>query len=134
MRNLIVPAVLIVAASAAFADAPATPPPLNIHKATGPITVDGDLSDPGWKDAAVIDHWWETSPGDNIPPKVKTTAWVTYDDHYFYIAVKCDDPDPSRIRAPFVDRDLVIGTMDNIAVFLDTRNDKRTSLELRVSA
>jgi len=134
MYKTAVAAVLVLAASAAFADTPPTPAPLNIHRTTGQITIDGDLSDSGWKDAVILDHWWETSPGDNVPPKVKTTAWVTYDDRYFYVGVKCDDPDPSKIRAPFVDRDDVIGTMDNIAVFLDTRNDKRTAMELRVSA
>ena len=83
--------------------------------------------------AAVIETFWETSPGNNVPPKVKTTAWVTYDDRYFYIAVKCDDPDPRKIRAPYVDRDNVIGTDDNVAIFLDTRNDRRSAVEIRVN-
>src|SRR5688500_1752663 len=47
--------------------------------------------------------------------------------------VRADDPDPKKIRAPFVDRDGVIGTDDNIAIFLDTRNDKRSAIELRVN-
>jgi len=62
----------------------------------GLITIDGDLGDAGWKKAAVIGAFWETSPGNNVPSKVKTTAWVTYDDRYVFIAVKCDDPDASR--------------------------------------
>ncbi|MCU1227671.1 MAG: hypothetical protein JWO97_555, partial [Acidobacteria bacterium] len=108
-------------------------PPLAVHRATGAISIDGKLDDAGWKDAAVIDHFYETSPGDNTPPKVKTTAWVTYDERYFYIGVRCDDPEPATIRAPFVDRDAVIGTDDNVAVFLDPRNDKRSAMELRVN-
>ncbi|HEY6930414.1 MAG TPA: DUF5916 domain-containing protein, partial [Thermoanaerobaculia bacterium] len=97
------------------------------------ITVDGDLSDPGWEGAAVIDAFWETSPGDNTPPKVRTVAYLTYDDKAFYIGVRCDDPRPDRIRAPYADRDQVIGTDDNIAVFLDTRNDRRAAMEFRVN-
>jgi hypothetical protein len=108
-------------------------PPLAVHRATGAISIDGKLDDAGWKDAAIIDRFYETSPGDNTPPKVKTTAWVTYDERYFYIGVRCDDPEPAKIRAPFVDRDAVIGTDDNIAVFLDPRNDKRSAMELRVN-
>ena len=42
-----------------------------------------------------------------MPPDVKTTAWVTSDDRYVYIAVKCDDPEPRKIRAPYADRDNV---------------------------
>jgi len=112
---------------------PGLPPPLAVPRATGPVTVDGDLGDPAWKSAAVIETFWETSPGNNVPPKVKTTAWVTYDDRYFYIAVKCDDPEPRKIRAPYVDRDNVIGTDDNVAIFLDTRNDRRSAVEIRVN-
>jgi len=118
---------------AALADVPPPTPPLTLHRAEGAIHIDGDLTDPGWNNAAVIDKFYETSPGDNTPPKVKTIAYITYDDHNLYIGIRCQDPEPSRIRAPYVERDNVIGTDDNIAVFLDTRNDKRTAMELRVN-
>ena len=120
-------------AVSALADTPPPTPPTTVHRLNGQITVDGDLSDSGWKDAAKIDQFYETSPGDNIPAKVKTIAYITYDDHYFYIGVRCEDPHPEKIRAPYVERDNVIGTDDNVAVFLDTRNDKRTAMELRVN-
>ena len=127
-------AVLITAAaSAVLADTPPPPPPITIHRAAGAIRIDGDLSDPGWKGAATIDTFYETSPGDNIPAKVKTIVYLAYDDRNFYIGVRCEDPNPKAIRAPYVDRDNVIGTDDNIAVFIDTRNDKRTAIELRVN-
>lgn len=109
------------------------PAALNVPKSDASIVLDGALGDAAWQGAAVIDRFYETSPGDNTEPKVKTTAYVTYDARYLYIGVKADDPDPSRIRAPFVDRDGVIGTDDNIAIFLDTRNDKRSAIELRVN-
>ncbi len=108
-------------------------PPLPVARAAGAIAVDGDLSDPGWQEAAKIDRFFETQPADNTAPRVATIAWVTYDDRYFYIAVLCKDPDPASIRAPFVERDAVIGTDDNVAIFLDTRNDKRSAIELRVN-
>ncbi|HUJ14762.1 MAG TPA: DUF5916 domain-containing protein [Thermoanaerobaculia bacterium] len=133
MRKTLVGA-LLLSAAAAFAELPPPAPALQIHRAEGPIKIDGDLSDPGWKNAARYDHWVEGAPADNIPAtKVKTIAYLTYDDRYFYIGIRCDDPDPRKIRAPYVERDNVLGTDDNIAVFLDTRNDKRTALELRVN-
>jgi hypothetical protein len=129
--------VVFASAFAALAQkqAPAHPAPaaINIHRASGPITIDGDLSDAGWKDAAKVDQWVEGSPADNIPAKVKTIAYLTYDDRYFYIGIRCEDPNPKKIRAPYVERDAVLGTDDNIAVFLDTRGEKRTALELRVN-
>ncbi len=137
MRRLMAVVVFatVVSGAALAQNAPKhpAPPPINIHRASGPITVDGDLSDAGWKDAARIDQWVEGSPGDNIPAKVKTIAYLTYDDRYFYIGIRCEDPDAKKIRAPYVERDSVLGTDDNIAVFLDTRGERRTALELRVN-
>jgi len=138
MRRIAFAILGIAVAAAAFAQAPAPaappiPPPIRIHRAEGAITVDGNLDDPGWKNAAVIDRFYETSPGNNAEPKVKTIVHLTYDDKYFYIGVRCEDPEPNKIRAPYVDRDQVIGTDDNIAVFIDTRNDKRSAMELRVN-
>ena len=123
----------LAAITAAQTTPPSPPPPLAIRRAPGPIAIDGDLSDPGWKDAALVDAFWETSPSDNVPPKVKTVAYLTYDEKFFYIAVRCDDPHPDKIRAPYVERDQVIGTDDNVAIFLDTRNDRRSAMEFRVN-
>ncbi|MFL6246766.1 MAG: DUF5916 domain-containing protein [Thermoanaerobaculia bacterium] len=113
--------------------AAAQPAPLHITRTTAPITLDGRLDDAAWQSAAKIDRFYETSPGDNAQPVVNTIAYVTYDKRYFYIGVRAEDPEPKKIRAPFVDRDAVIGTDDNIAIFLDTRNDKRSAIELRVN-
>src|SRR6185503_365953 len=112
---------------------PPPPAPENLPRTSSEIKVDGDLDDAGWKQALVIDKFYETSPGNNIPAKIKTTTYVAYDDSYFYIGIKADDPEPSKIRAPFVERDQVVGTDDNIAVFIDARNDKRSALEFRVN-
>jgi hypothetical protein len=47
---------------------------LSVHRAAGPITIDGDLSDPGWNGAAEIGTFYEIQPGDSTPPRVKTSA------------------------------------------------------------
>jgi len=68
---------------------------------------------PAGRTAARIDTFYETSPADNTPRGAKTTAWLSYDDKYFYIGVRCDDPHPEKIRAPYIDRDQILGTDDN---------------------
>jgi len=123
----------LLVVSAALAATPDTPPPIEVHHTASAIQVDGDLSDPGWQGAAVIDTFWEAQPADNTPPKVKTRALLAYDDKYFYIGIDAGDPQPGSIRAPYVDRDEIIGTDDNIAIFLDTRNDRRSAVELRIN-
>jgi len=110
-----------------------SPPDLPIPRTAGLITVDGDLADPGWQGAAVIDRFWETQPGDDVEPPVQTIARVTYDDRFFYVGLDCRDPHPEKIRAPYVDRDNVVGTDDNVAILLDTRDDHRSAIEFRVN-
>lgn len=110
-------------------------PLLHATRAQGPITIDGNLDDEGWKGALVFDKWYETSPGDNVEPKVKTIGYLTYDDRFLYVAIRCFDPDPREIRAQYRDRDGVSGNTDDaVAVVLDTHNDGKTGLELFVSA
>ena len=111
-----------------------SPIPLNVTRRAAELTLDGDIGDPGWEKATRIDTFYETVFGDARKPHVETVAWVTYDDENFWFAVRCDDPDPAKIRAPYVDRDLVIGNQDNVALFLDTRNDRRSAQEFRVNA
>jgi hypothetical protein len=104
-----------------------------VHRAAGPILVDGDLDDAGWQGAARVEQFFEAFPGDNVEPKVRTVAFITYDDRYFYVGFRCDDPNPAAIRAPYVDRDNVIGSDDFVAVFLDTHGDRRAAAEFRVN-
>jgi len=99
-----------------------------IKRATGPITIDGDLTDAGWKDALRVDKWWETNATDNTEPKMKNVAWLTYDDHFFYAAFHFEDPNPEKIRSPFADRDNVSSPTDYGGVILDTRNDGKTAI------
>src|SRR6266581_3562341 len=120
---------LVIRASVATWAAEDTPAPsLSIHRAPGPITVDGDLSDEGWRGAARVDTWYETNPGDNTPPKVKNVGYLTYDDKFFYAGFEFQDPEPGKIRAPLGDRDALPGTTDYGGVLLDTRNDGKTGI------
>src|SRR5215510_5035484 len=54
-----------------------------IGRAKGSITIDGSLSDEGWRDALRIERWYEINPGDNTEPAVRNVGYVTYDDKYF---------------------------------------------------
>lgn len=124
---------LVLLASASSLGAQITPPadepPIEIHRAAGPITIDGDLSDPGWQGAAKVETFFETRPGDNVPPKIRTVGYLTFDDSALYVAFECDDPEASKIRAPYVDRDNVSDDTDYAGIILDTRHDRRTAIE-----
>lgn len=101
---------------------------IRISRASGPITVDGDLGDAGWGGAALVETFYETNPGDNLPPKVRTLGRLAYDEKFLYVALECDDPEPKKIRAPFSQRDVLGGDTDYGGIILDTRNDGRTAI------
>jgi hypothetical protein len=95
------------------------------------VTIDGDLSDEAWRNAERIERWYETNPGDNVAPKVKSVGYLAYDDRYFYAAFDFEDPDPRAIRAPYGDHDNVSGnSTDYAGVILDTRNDGHSAVLL----
>ncbi|HEX4565204.1 MAG TPA: DUF5916 domain-containing protein, partial [Vicinamibacterales bacterium] len=99
-----------------------------ITKATGHITIDGDLSDEAWQHATKIEKWYETNPGDNTEPKVKNVGYLTFDDRFLYAAFEFEDPNPSTMRAPFADRDNIGNGFDDYAgILLDARNTGSTA-------
>jgi len=130
-------ALLLLFASFAAGQAKASPdfePPIALPRITSPIHVDGDLSDPGWKEAAKVTTWYESNVGDNVPPPVPTTAYVAYDAKFFYVAFDCPDPNPAKIRAPYVDRDNVFSDQDFVGIILNAKNDRRSAVEFFVNA
>ena len=109
-------------------------PPLNVSRAAGPITVDGSLDDSGWQGAARVDTWFESNPGDNVPPKVKNVGYLAYDDKFFYAGFEFEDPEPRKIKAPLGDRDNVPGDTDYGGIILDARNDGKTAMMFLANA
>ena len=125
----------LMAALAPSGTAGAAPPVaagVAIRRSAGPNKVDGDLSDAGWKGAARIDSFYETSPGDNITPATATAVLLAFDAMYLYVGVICSDPEPAKIHAPYVGRDEISDSDDHVTLFLDTRGDRRSATEIRV--
>ncbi len=133
--NIIIAVILILFAQFAFADdftaEPVFNPHLNITKTNGNINIDGDLNDPGWKNATVIRNFVERSPGENIPPLVNTEAMITYNDGNLFVAFKCYG-DPSKIRATMCQRDQFNGD-DAVIILLDTYGNADWAYHLYVN-
>lgn len=107
----------------------------HITRAAGPITIDGDLSDEGWRNATRVEKWYEINPGDNTEPPVKNVGYLTYDDRFFYVGFEFEEPNPSGIRAPLGDHDSIDGNGQDLAgLFLDTLNTGRTATIFLVNA
>ena len=59
--------------------------------------IDGDLSDPVWAKAAVIDRFYQVTPAEGGTPSQPTRAYVMYDDRNLYVGVYNYDAEPEKI-------------------------------------
>jgi hypothetical protein len=98
-----------------------------------PYIIDGVLDDEIWQQALAVELDIETSPRENVPAPVRTTAYLVEDHTYLLIAFDAKDPDPSKIRAYLRDRDSAFND-DFVGVVLDTFNDERYALEFFTNA
>jgi hypothetical protein len=131
--SILVIAPILLGITSAAAQTPSAPT-IHISRAAGPITIDGDLSDPGWRGATRVDQWFETYPGDNIAPPVKNVAYLTYDDRFFYVGFIFSDPNPKEILAPIADHDHVnSNNTDFGGIMIDALNSGRTAIEFFVT-
>ena len=101
----------------------------SVPRASGEIVLDGALDEAAWTDALQVDLDYEVEPGENIDPPVRTTCLVTYSDRHVYFGFRAYDPDPSKIRARYSDRDRAWED-DWVGIVLDTFNDQRRAYEL----
>jgi hypothetical protein len=106
-------------------------PALQISRVAGPIKIDGELDDPGWRGAARAASFAEHTPGDQTQPPVETEAFMTYDDDNVYVAMICHD-DPQTVRASFCERDRIFND-DCAFLLIDSYGDGAWAYELAVN-
>lgn len=100
---------------------PVFEPALYIETLEGTITIDGDLDDAGWRNAARATNFSETFPEEQAKPPIDITTFFTYDDAHLYVAFSIKD-DPRAIRSNYSDRDQ-IWQDDYVGLALDTNGD-----------
>ena len=97
--------------------------PIKVPRFETAPTIDGNIDEDIWKQAAVFKDFVQTNPGDNIAPSKPTEAMIGYDARHLYFAFRCFD-DKDKVRATVAARDQVFGE-DNVRIFLDTFDDQR---------
>ncbi len=100
----------------------------DLPRIDGPVNIDGILDDDAWRQALQIKVDTETNPGENIPAKVKTVAYLMEDGNSLFVAFDARDPDPGAIRAFLRDRDSAYND-DFVGVVIDSYNDQRRAFE-----
>jgi hypothetical protein len=124
-HHLFITAALLfsVAATASFAqDGPRI---ANAARVDVEPILDGDLSDPVWKAAELIDGFIQAEPVEGQPASERTEVRIIYDERNLYIAVKCYDSEPDRILTVDSRRDSELSEADSFQVILDTYHDRQ---------
>ncbi|MCD6329465.1 MAG: carbohydrate binding family 9 domain-containing protein, partial [Candidatus Cloacimonetes bacterium] len=92
---------------------------LHVPKLNPTPTIDGKIETGEWDGAAVVETFYQTSPGDNTEPSEKTIGYLAYDDEFLYCGVHCFYDDPEKIRLFHCIRDKIYYT-DRIFLYIDT--------------
>jgi hypothetical protein len=94
-------------------------------------TIDGQLNEPVWQQAAVLTGFSQFFPNDGVPAADSTEVLVWYSATHLHVGIRAFAPAGS-VRATLADRDKITQD-DNIQLFLGTYNDSRQALVFGVN-
>lgn len=106
---------------------------VRIKKATGPITLDGELSEADWQNADVAKDFQQTFPFDSALAQTNTEVRLTYDDKNLYISAVCYDPVDGKYVIQSLKRDFSFPVSDAFAVFIDPFDDGANGFSFSVN-
>jgi len=115
-----------IVGSSAFAAQPAPPSSgspnytiraVRIDTSEAP-TIDGDLSDPVWAKAAVLDDFPQMEPNAGQPATERTVLRILYDENNIYFGVYLYDDEPDKIAVRSMTRDGPVFAEDEFRIVL----------------
>jgi Carbohydrate family 9 binding domain-like/Domain of unknown function (DUF5916) len=97
-------------------------------------TIDGDLSDPVWAKATVIDKFFQKDPVAGAPPTERTVLRILYDENNLYFGVYNYDSHPDQIIARSMQRDGPLYTADSFVIQIDPGQTRHNAYSFEVGA
>src|SRR5215471_3824270 len=94
--------------------------------------IDGDLSDPVWAKAAVLDDFPQMEPDAGRPATERTVVRILYDANYIYFGVYCYDKEPDKIQVRSMTRDGPVFADDQFRIILDPNLTRRNGYSFEV--
>jgi hypothetical protein len=95
--------------------------------------VDGDLSDPVWQKAPVINEFYQLEPQEGRPASERTEVRVLYDADNIYFAFMNYDDEPNKILGRVKVRDGDIDNDDIVRIYLDPNMTRRNGYAFEVN-
>jgi hypothetical protein len=108
---------------------------ITIRATRATIDVDGNLDEEIYSRVPAIDHFVQQEPDEGAGATEKTLAWLFYDDHNFYVAVRNFDSQPERLVANELRRDnFNTYQNDNISISIDPLYTRRGGVFFQTNA
>ena len=102
-------------------------PEYRVRRASGPITIDGVLSEPAWEAAEAI-RLTDNLTGEKA--RQATAVRLLWDDDYLYVAFDCEDSDA---WSTYTEHDDPLYNEEVVEIFIDPSGLLRVYFELQVS-
>lgn len=106
----------------------------HIHRATGPIVVDGLPDDAAWQKADLATDFHQVLPMDTSRAVVRTEVRMLYDDENLYLIAINYDKLPGPYMVESLRRDFNFGKNDNFIYFLDPFDDQTSGFSFGANA
>ena len=132
MLPLLIPFLQVAAIAQPAYDGLAHRTDVHIPRIEATVTVDGNLDEPVWKQAAILDGFSQYQPVDGRPAEDSTQVLVWYSGDAIYFGIRAFEPHGNVVRATLADRDN-IDADDNVQLLLDTFLDHRRALLFAVN-
>jgi hypothetical protein len=100
-------------------------------RAIGPILVDGRLDEASWRAVPWTADFQDIEGYVRSRPRFRTKAKMTWDDSYFYIGAKLEEP---HVWGTLTEHDSVIFQDNDFEVFLDPDGDNHEYYEIEINA
>ena len=97
-------------------------------------TIDGDLSDPVWAKASVVDKFIQKQPNPGAEATERTVVRILYDQNNLYFSFYNYDSTPDAIIARSMSRDGPLFTADSVALYLDPGQTRRNAYNFEIGA
>ncbi|MEZ4824946.1 MAG: DUF5916 domain-containing protein [Bacteroidia bacterium] len=104
-----------------------------VRRTTGAITLDGFLQEEDWFRGSPAVEFWQHFPADTLKAKGQTEIYMSYDDDFLYVGIKCLSFDDQYITQS-LKRDYSFTGSDNISILFDTYADRTNAFLFGMNA
>ena len=101
------------------------------YRADAPLTIDGNLDEPIWQQAAWSDDFVDIMGHLKPLPRYRTNVKMLWDENYLYIGAQLQEP---HIWANLTKRDAVIFYDNDFEIFIDPDGDTHEYYEFEINA